>query len=141
VNLRVAVRADRDAILRLDRGSADGSERAGVIDRAIESGECFVATDSEGQPVGYAVLEYSFFQHGFVPLVYVAAASRRQGIGTALMTTMCQRCRTRKLFTSTNESNQIMRRLLTRLGFVRSGVIHNLDAGDPELVFFRDLGS
>jgi len=50
-----------------------------------------------------------------------------------------QECRTPKLFTSTNESNAPMRALLAKLGFSPSGVIENLDEGDPELVFFKRL--
>jgi hypothetical protein len=42
-----------------------------------------------------------------------------------------------KLWTSTNQSNQAMRLLLPRLGFIESGRIDNLDEGDPELVFVR----
>jgi hypothetical protein len=30
-----------------------------------------------------------------------------------------------------------MKSLLTQLGFDQSGVIHNLDPGDPEIVFFK----
>ena len=44
-----------------------------------------------------------------------------------------------KLFTSTNQSNTPMQALLALLGYVRSGVIDNLDPGDPELVYFLDL--
>lgn len=40
-----------------------------------------------------------------------------------------------ELWTSTNQSNQPMQRLLERLGFLPSGVIEGLDEGDPELVF------
>jgi hypothetical protein len=32
-----------------------------------------------------------------------------------------------------------MRSLLTKLGFEPSGIIENLDDGDPELVFFKRL--
>jgi len=56
------------------------------------------------------------------------------------MEALASRCETRKLFTSTNESNQPMQQLLSVLGYVPSGVIHNLDPGDPELVFYLDLG-
>lgn len=37
---------------------------------------------------------------------------------------------------STNRSNEPMRRLLERQGFVASGVVENLDQGDPERVYF-----
>lgn len=34
-----------------------------------------------------------------------------------------------------------MRSLLSAAGFEPSGVIHNLDPGDPELVYVRKLGA
>jgi hypothetical protein len=30
-----------------------------------------------------------------------------------------------------------MQALLAKLGYLLSGVIHNLDEGDPELIYFR----
>lgn len=41
-----------------------------------------------------------------------------------------------RMFTSTNQSNLKMQSLLAKLGYEPSGVIHNLDEGDPELVYF-----
>jgi len=87
---------------------------------------------------GYGVLEHTFFGQGFVSMIYVAAGSRRRGIGRELLRALDARCRTRKLFTSTNSSNRAMQTLLSEAGFEASGVIHNLDPGDPELVYFRD---
>jgi hypothetical protein len=48
-------------------------------------------------------------------------------------------CETSKLFISTNLSNLPMQSLLAKLVYVLSGVIHNLDEGDPELVYFKRL--
>ena len=48
-------------------------------------------------------------------------------------------CRTPKLFTSTNLSNLPMQSLLAKLEYQLSGVIHNLDEGDPEIVYFKRL--
>jgi RimJ/RimL family protein N-acetyltransferase len=45
-----------------------------------------------------------------------------------------------KLFTSTNASNVRMQAVYESLGFVRSGVIENLDENDPEIVYFKRLG-
>jgi transketolase N-terminal domain/subunit len=42
-----------------------------------------------------------------------------------------------RIFTSTNHANHAMRALLVRAGWIESGVIHNLDPGDPELVFVK----
>ena len=44
-----------------------------------------------------------------------------------------------KLFTSTNQSNAAMHAFCAAAGFVRSGVIENLDDGDPEIVYFKAL--
>jgi hypothetical protein len=42
-----------------------------------------------------------------------------------------------RLFTSTNRSNELMRKLLGKAGFTFCGEIDALDEGDPELFFFR----
>jgi GNAT superfamily N-acetyltransferase len=76
-------------------------------------------------------------QNGFLSLLVVAKESRRRGVGRALLERSMAICTTAKLFTSTNESNMPMRLLLRDERFEESGVIHNLDEGDPELVFFR----
>ena len=44
-----------------------------------------------------------------------------------------------KLFTSTNRSNAPMQSLLAKLGYRPSGVIENLDEGDPELVYMKHV--
>jgi RimJ/RimL family protein N-acetyltransferase len=41
------------------------------------------------------------------------------------------------LFTSTNQSNIAMQRLCESCGFERSGIVENLDEGDPELIYFK----
>jgi GNAT superfamily N-acetyltransferase len=100
--------------------------------------QCFVALD-DLEPVGYAVLSYQFYNNGWVDMLYVGRDSRRRGIGSALMAHLAQNCITQKLFASTNQSNKPMQALLEKAGFESSGVIHNLDVGDPELVYFKLL--
>ena len=89
--------------------------------------------------MGYAILREGFFGFDFIELLYVEASVRRHGIGQALIERLERECNTPKLFTSTNESNNAMRSLLARLGYQPSGAIHNLDAGDPELIFMKSL--
>ena len=130
--------SDAPEIARFDHVALATPSRREFIRLSVASGRCFVAID-DGHVVGYAVLEYSFYENGFVSMLYVAEPFRLRGFGKALMRHVESQCRTPKLFTSTNESNHRMRSLLTKLGFEPSGIIENLDDGDPELVFFKRL--
>jgi hypothetical protein len=79
-----------------------------------------VVLESSGQVLGYGVLEYSFFSNGFISMLCIAASARRQGLGSALLEALASRCRTAKLFTSTNASNHAMRALLRGRGSWRA---------------------
>ena len=131
--IRPALPADAAEIVGFDHIAALSPARRDFIQRSVEAGRCFVAADG-GRVVGYAVLEYTFYDNGWVAMLYVAEGFRRRGVGAALVRRLERECRTPKLFTSTNESNTRMRALLAKLGFRPSGVIENLDEGDPELV-------
>jgi ribosomal protein S18 acetylase RimI-like enzyme len=88
-------------------------------------------------PVGYAVVTRHFFNFPFIDLLHVSDAQRRGGIGQALMDHCEVAHDADRIFTSTNESNAPMRRLLAKADWRVSGVIENLDPGDPELVFVK----
>ncbi len=136
VTIRQALGPDFDAIASLEPIARDDPRWAAFVRTAIAREECFVATRGDSV-LGCAILDYSFFTNGFIPLVSVDAESRRQGIATALIRYLETHCRTPKLFTSTNVSNSGMQELLRKLGFVATGFVDNLDPGDPELVFFK----
>jgi ribosomal protein S18 acetylase RimI-like enzyme len=138
VQIRPALSVDADALKTLDEVARSEPSRQAYIDRAVQSKQCFVALD-DAAPVAYAVLTYQFYNNGWVDMLYVDRDSRRRGIGSALLAHLAQNCNTPKLFASTNQSNQPMQALLEKAGFTSSGVIHNLDAGDPELVYFKLL--
>jgi len=72
-------------------------------------------------------------------LLVIAPEYRRRGIATSLIRYIESICPTAKLFTSANQSNTIMQALCDRTGFVPSGVIDNLDADDPEVVYYKRL--
>jgi len=138
LKIRPALESDFEAITGFDPIAQEYPRRQSFIHNAIGARECFVAAREE-EVVAYAILDYSFYTNAFIPLVWVHETFRQQGLGTALIQHLEGQSQTRKLFTSTNVSNLPMQALLRKLGFTASGLIHNLDPGDPELVFFRYL--
>ena len=138
MELRIAVKTDADAIIAFDHVTASDPARVQFIHNQIKSGTCYIAI-IDANVVAYAVLNYKFYDNGWIEMLYVHPRFRRQGIGSALIRHLVNECRTPKLFTSTNQSNVPMQRLLTILGFDRSGFIENLDEGDPEWVYFKRL--
>ena len=99
----------------------------------------FCSTQAVRLLFGYGVLSYTFYSQGCIEMLYIAVRQRRRGAGTILLEHMERQCQTAKLFTSTNQSNVPMQTLLERHGYVLSGIIHNLDEGDPEVVYFKRL--
>ena len=139
VTIRSAAESDVEALCSFDLVARREEGRREFIRRSVVAGDCHVAA-AGGELVGYGVLTYTFYGHRFVEMLYVHPGRRRQGAGAALLAYLESLCRGEKLFTSTNLSNLPMQALLNRLGYTLSGVIHNLDEGDPELVYFKRLG-
>jgi GNAT superfamily N-acetyltransferase len=138
MRIRTGTHYDRDSLIRVDSIAHLDPGRVELINRVTRGGGCLVA-ERGSRIIGYSALEYTFFEQGFVPIVFVASQDRRQGAARALLTALEAHCSTPKLFTSTNESNEPMRCLLLDLGYVESGIVHNLDPGDPELIYCRIL--
>lgn len=139
ITIRPAVENDIEALCSLDLIARQDEGRQEFIRREVASGDCFVAV-TDGTVIGYGVLNYTFYYNGCVDMLYVHSEHRRRGAGEALLRHMETLCRTPKLFTSTNLSNLRMQSLLAKLGYELSGVIHNLDEGDPEIVYLKRLG-
>ncbi|HWA63508.1 MAG TPA: GNAT family N-acetyltransferase [Caulobacteraceae bacterium] len=112
------------------------ADRARTVDELLGLGLSWLA-EEDGEAIGYALVSRHFFARPFVDLLVVAEAHRRRGVGTALMAACEAAHDDDRMFTSTNESNQPMRALLALAGWQVSGVIENLDPGDPELVFVK----
>jgi ribosomal protein S18 acetylase RimI-like enzyme len=138
MQIRPAARDDLDEMVAADGAAGALPGRAEFLRRAIHDGHALVAVVS-GELVGYAVLDHSFYGNAFLALLVVRASARRRGHATALLRAAEARARTGKLFTSTNASNSAMQALLEAEGYERSGVIENLDPGDPELVYVKFL--
>lgn len=138
VLVRPAEAQDVPALWRCDGYAESHPERKSQIERAVRRQQCFVA-EAAGQVAGFAVLHYEFFAQGFISLIVVAAASRRRGVALQLVRAAERACRTEKLFSSTNASNVAAQALLRTAGFSRSGEVDNLDLGDPEYIYFKEV--
>ncbi len=136
-SIRLAQEGDLESLCGLDAVVRQDHRRRDFIARAVSNGNCHVAIDT--QVLGYGVLDYTFFENGFVSMLYVRPNARQRGVGIGLIRHLEATCQTPKLFTSTNLSNLPMQSLLAKLGYKLSGVIHDLDEGDPELVYVKYL--
>ena len=136
--IRPAVPADLNALIAIDLLAQTDPGRKMYLEKSISSGECLLY-EKDGKVLGFAIYNYSFYDQGFISLVVVRDDQRCQGIGASLIQAIEQRCRTEKIFTSTNLSNTPMQIVLARGGYTLSGVIHHLDEGDPELVYVKFL--
>jgi len=138
MEIRQAQADDVDAICTVDHIAAVEEERRQFIHRSVHDGLTFVALIN-GEIVGYSVLEHSFFGRGFIAMLMVRPDHRRRSLGSALVRHVEGLCKSDRIFTSTNKSNLAMRALLENLRYTRSGVVDDLDPGDPELIFSRQL--
>ena len=138
MNIRQAQEGDLEKIFAIDHISRMEEERRQFISKSVHDGNTFIAV-TDNQILGYSVLEHSFFNRGLITLIMVDPNQRRSGIGSALIHHVEGLCESNRIFTSTNESNQPMRALLKKLGYKQSGVVNDLDPGDPELFYSRKL--
>jgi len=138
VAVRQAVASDIELILRIDSQAPIDQSRRALVNSAVDRGECFIALQ-DGFVIGYAVMNYLFFDRGFVPLIHVDTNHRRRKVGSRLFDELEERCRTSRIFTSMNLSNLPMLRFLSARGYVLSGIVQDLDENDPELLYSKKL--
>jgi len=105
--------------------------------RELLSADLSWAVAIDGAVAGFAILTRHFYGYPFVDLLLVAEGHRRKGVGRALIAACEAKHDADRIFTSTNESNTAMRRLLVKADWLTAGVIEYLDPGDPELVFVK----
>ena len=135
---RTADAGDIPGIRFVDPLTRADPDRAQRIASALQNGDCIVACDGD-EILGFAILNYTFFDQGFVALLVVGAGSRRRGIATALLAEVERRCAKPKLYVSANQSNLPAQCLFEKCGFVRSGRVENLDVDDTELLYFKQI--
>jgi ribosomal protein S18 acetylase RimI-like enzyme len=104
--IRRAMPIDVDGAVMLD----PQGHRA-LIEASLAAGNGWVA-QRNGGILAFAVVTDHFYGRPFIDLLVVREQSRRVGIGRALVSYIVREHRGARVFTSTNESNTPMRRLL-----------------------------
>jgi len=138
MEIRQARDDDVEAMCAADPIAVDGEKRRKFLLDSVRESTAYVAI-LDGKVAGYAVLEHSFFERGFISMLMVGQSHRRNGVGSALVRHLEGLCESERIFTSTNQSNLPMQSLLQRLGYRHSGTVEELDPGDPELFYSRQL--
>ncbi|ALC91634.1 acetyltransferase [Bacillus sp. FJAT-18017] len=125
-----------DEIMKIDEEVIGNNSRREYILKAIEEERCIVANDNN-LIVGFLIYDTHFFDCSFISLIIVRHTERRKGYATSLIKCFINNSPTKKIFSSTNKSNQTMQKVFKANGFIQSGFIENLDEGDPEIIYFK----
>ena len=133
--VRPAWSADLAGLRQVDPRLAEPA-RARIASNLLGLGRSWIA-DIGGAPVGFALTSTGFFSRPMIELVVVAEAHRRKGIGLMLVNQCEASHNDDRIFVSTNASNTAANALFAKAGFQGSGVVYNLDPGDPELIYVK----
>jgi len=136
--IRKATRADAQALKDLDTIVPHDPGRASAIDRWLRNDTVLVA-EVDGEVAGYGVFNHGFFGQSNVDMLMIHPDWRGRRVGEHILAELEQLGDTPKFYVTTNQSNHRMQRLLSRMGYRPGGYIHELDPGDPELVFVKDI--
>ena len=131
--LKLADASDRQLALDID-----DMKREKKIEKAIANKECYLITKDDIL-IGFVICNYNFFDLWFIDLLIIRVEYRGKGYGYQALSEICKLCSTKKIFTSTNESNDHMRELLKKSDFAFAGQLNGLDEGDPELFYYKVL--
>jgi GNAT superfamily N-acetyltransferase len=135
--VRQATEADAQDLKDLDTIVPVEPARAESIDRWLRDTPVLVA-EVDGRVVGYGVFDHAFFGQSNIAMLMMHQDYRGRGIGEHILRKLEKLADTPKIYVTTNQSNHRMQRLLSRMGYRPGGYIHELDPGDPELVFVKD---
>jgi ribosomal protein S18 acetylase RimI-like enzyme len=136
LNIMAAQITDLQAIVQLDREVIGTTSRRDMIEHAIKQGRCILVKE-KNEAAGFAIYDTNFFECTFISLVIVSPAKRRKGYASQLLNEVVRTSPTEKVFSSANRSNLSMQKVFKENGFVESGIVENLDEGDPEIIYFK----
>jgi hypothetical protein len=135
LDIRRAITPDEIACaITIDKSVLGSNARADYITSVAENGGLSVAA-LRGEVQAFCCLDKGyFFWKPFISLLIVSLDARRLGLGAGLLSYNSSVYP--EIWTSTNQSNSAMRKLLDKAGWRYCGELSGLDEGDPER-FYR----
>ncbi|MGM0750773.1 MAG: GNAT family N-acetyltransferase [Bacillota bacterium] len=127
---------DLASLIQIDSQVIGNESRHKQIQEAILEKRCLVVKEGEAA-AGFLLFNTHFFDNTFVSLIIVSPGERRKGNASLLLKHVEEISSTNKIFSSTNRSNRQMQKTFQVNGYSQSGMIENLDPGDPEIVYYK----
>ena len=137
MEIQYAKKHQLQKIIALDKKMIGSDHRKEELEHAIKEGRCLILYQ-EDEIAAFLIYHTHFFDCCFISLIMVDPAHQRKGLASSLLTHMSRISPTNKLFSSTNESNESMKKVFIKNNFKKSGYIDNLDEGDPEIIYYRN---
>lgn len=129
---------DAQSIRSIDPIVPINPSRAEMIDTWLQRDFVLVA-EMDNRIVGYGVFNHEFFRQSQIDMLMISKEYRGKRIGEMLLLSLEKYADTAKMFITTNLSKHPMQKLLLRNGYKPCGYIDELDPGDPELVFVKQM--
>ncbi len=140
IRIRQGTLIDEQSLKDLDTVVPLEPARAEFIARWLREDTVLVA-EANGRIIGYGVFNHAFFHQGQVEMLMIHQACRGRRVGERLLNALEKLCDTPRFYVTTNLSNHRMQKLLSRMGFRPGGYVHELDPGDPELIYVKDISN
>lgn len=135
-HLVISKLSELEEIVKIDKEVIGKDSRRKLIKNAIEEERC-IAIKNKSSFVGFLIFDIHFFDCSFISLIVIKPTERRKGYATSLIEYFVTIAPTKKIFSSTNQSNITMQEVFKVNGFIQSGFVENLDEGDPEIIYFK----
>jgi hypothetical protein len=136
MKIKLANQNDVQDVITLDREMIGHNLRKKQIETAIQHERCLVIHE-QSELAGFLLYHTEFFECCFVSLLMIKPSFQRKGLAKALLMSMDKFSPTNKIFSSTNQSNEVMHNVFERCGYIKSGIIENLDEDDPEIIYLK----
>jgi hypothetical protein len=136
MKIKLANQNDVQDVITLDREMIGHNLRKKQIETAIQHERCLVIHE-QSELAGFLLYHTEFFECCFVSLLMIKPSFQRKGLAKALLMSMDIFSPTNKIFSSTNQSNEVMHNVFERFGYIKSGIIENLDEDDPEIIYLK----